>query len=130
MKKIETIGKQKEPKLFLDLKTGMIKIFGRSTMTNPYDFYPSVINLLEEYCKYPAKKSLLMIDLTYYNTSSAKYLLKIAEVMSSIQKKENYEIKINWYYEPDDLFIEEDIKLISDIIQFKINAIEHECEFA
>ena len=42
MKKFELKGSQKEPKLVLDLRNGSIKILGRSTMTNPYDFYSSV----------------------------------------------------------------------------------------
>ncbi len=130
MKKIEIVGTNKEPKLVLDLKNGVIKILGRSTMTNPYDFYSSVLCLIEDYSKQPQRKSFLMIDLEYYNTISVKYLLRIVELMSKINQKEGYELKINWYFNSEDIGIEEDIKLISEITQFKINAIVNEYEFA
>ena len=130
MKKFELKGSQKEPKLVLDLRNGSIKILGRSTMVNPHDFYSSVLKLVDDYCKQPLKKSFLMIDLEYYNTLTVKYLLRITELMSKINLKEGYEIKMNWYFEAEDIGIAEDIKLISEIIQFKINAIEHEYEFA
>ena len=130
MKKIEIFGTNREPKLVLDLKNGVIKILGRSTMTNPYDFYSSVLKLIEDYCKQPQKKSFLMIDLEYYNTLSAKYLLRITALMSKINLKDGYQLKINWYFDAEDVGIVEDIKLISEIIQFKINAIEHEYELA
>jgi len=116
--------------LVLDLRNGSIKILGRSTMVNPHDFYSSVLKLVDDYCKQPLKKSFLMIDLEYYNTLSVKYLLRITELISKINLKEGYEIKINWYFDAEEIGIAEDIKLISEIIQFKINAIEHEYEFA
>ena len=126
MKKIELKGNNKAPKMVFDLKSGIIKILGRSTMINPQDYYPSIITLIENYCKDPQQKTFLIIDLDYYNTLSAKYLLKIVELMSKIKKQDGCEVKINWYYDSDDLGLKEEINLFSEIIQFRINAVEYE----
>lgn len=122
----ENTGFYKNPKLVFDLNDGIIKILGRSTMVHPQEFYPSVINLIEEYCKNPNYKTRLIIDLEYYNTLSSRFLLKIVELISRIELKRNHEVKIDWHYDPDDKGMAEDIKLFSRIIHFRINAIAYE----
>lgn len=116
----------KNPKLVFDLNNGIIKILGRSTMPYPQEFYPSVINLIEEYCKNPNHETRLVIDLEYYNTLSARFLLRIVELISRIDLKRNHSVAIEWNYDPEDKGIEDDIRLFSKIIQFRINAIAYE----
>jgi len=128
MKKIEIAGTYNSPKVAIDPSTGIIKICGRSTMINPQEFYPYVVDYIENYCKQPYKNSLLIIDLEHYNSLSSKYLLMIIELISKIECKNEYKVKINWYFDPDDLGIKENIKLFSNVIQFKINALEHQYE--
>jgi len=125
-KKIEFKGSNKSPKMVFDLQSGIIKILGRSTMVNPQYFYPSVISLIKEYCADPEKKTLLIIDLEYFNTLSARYILKITKLLARINLKEGYEAKINWFFDPEDLGLKEEINLFNEIIQHKINAIEYE----
>lgn len=116
----------KNPKLVLDLNNGIIKILGRSTMHHPQEFYPSVINLIEEYYENPSKDTRLIIDLEYYNSLSSRYLLKIVEIISKIDWKRDHTVKISWHYDPDDIEIAEDIKLFSKVIHFRIYAIAYE----
>lgn len=120
---------EKTPKLTLDLNNGIIKIIGRSTMLQPQEFYPSVINLIEEYCSNPHKNTRLIIDLEYYNSLSSKFLLRIVELISRLNLKRNHTVKISWHYPPDDISIAEDIKIFSKIIQFRITAIAYELAY-
>ncbi len=120
------ISAAKTPKLVFDLNNGIIKILGRSTMTHPQEFYPSVVHLIEEYCANPHQHTRLIIDLEYYNSLSKRFLLKIVELISHIDLKRNHTVKISWHYDPDDVGIAEDIKTFSKIIQFRINAIAYE----
>lgn len=113
----------KNPKLIFDLNKGIIKILGQSTMKHPQEFYPSVINLVEEYCKNPHQTTKLVIDLKHYNSLSLRFLLKIIELISQIKYQKGKEVKIEWHYDPDDKGIADDIKLFSKIVQFKIEAI-------
>ncbi len=112
----------KNPKLIFNLNKGIIKILGQSTMTEPQDFYPSVINLVEEYCKNPHQTTKLIIDLKCYNSLSSRFLLKIIELISHIKYQKGREVKIEWHFDPDDKGIADDIKLFSKIVQFKIEA--------
>lgn len=120
------INDNKNPKFIFDLNSGIIKILGRSTMSHPHNYYPSVIKLIEEYAQNPEEETLLVIDLEYYNSLSARYLLRIVELVSRIEIKKNHRVKITWHFDPDDRGIENDIKLFSKIIQFKINAVAYE----
>ncbi|MCO6501253.1 MAG: SiaC family regulatory phosphoprotein [Vicingus serpentipes] len=128
MKKIEIAGTYSSPKIVIDSSTGIIKICGRSTMIKPQEFYPYVIEYIENYCNQPHTKSLLIIDLEHFNSLSSRYLLMIIELISKIEYKKGHHVKINWYFESDDIGIKENIKLFSKVIQFKINAIEHQYE--
>lgn len=119
-------GNNKNPDLIFDLNNGIIKISGRSTMIHPQNFYPSVINLIEEYVKNPNTETILEIDLEYYNSLTKRFLLRIVELISRIELKRNHVATINWHYDPDDEGIAYDIKLFSQIIEFRINAITYE----
>lgn len=130
MKKIEIKGSNKTPRLVIDSSSGIIKILGRSTMINPHSFYPNFIELINNYCENPYKNTYLIIDLEHYNSLSLRYLLNVIDLISKIDIKNGYNVNINWYYDSDDKGIEEDIEVISNIIQFKINALEYEYELA
>ena len=116
----------KNPDLIFDLNNGVIKISGRSTMFHPQEFYPSVINLIEEYVKNPNVETTLEIDLEYYNSLTKRFLLRIVELISRIELKRNHVVTINWHFDPDDEDIAYDIKLFSNIIEYRINAIANE----
>jgi len=126
MKLLETKGSYQTPKMVFDLSNGIIKIIGRSTLLNPQDYYSDAIKLIENYCKTPNKNTILIIDLEHYNTLTARYLLKIITLVSKLRYMPNCEIKINWYYDFDNLGFKDNISLYSEIISFKINAIEHQ----
>lgn len=126
MKRIEIRGTLNTPKIILDPRNGSIKMLGRSTMTCPQEFYPSIIKMLEEYCKAPAEKTQLIIDLQYYNTLSARYLLSILKMVTRIRHNEGFDAKIFWFYDDTDSEIKDDIKLFSESIGYKIHAIEYE----
>ncbi len=95
-------------------------------MLNPQEFYPSVIHLIEEYCENPHQHTKLVIDLGYYNSMSSRFLLRIVELISRLDLKRNHTVKINWFYDPEDLGIAEDIRLFSKIIHYRINAVAYE----
>jgi len=130
MSKIEIKGTDKTPKFVFEPLRGSIKILGRSTMMFPQEHYPTIVKVLEEYAQDPVENTHLFIDLEYYNTLSAKYLLSILKIISRINQIPNKEAKIIWYFEEEDFTIRDDIKLFSKLINHKIHAIEYEMAYA
>jgi hypothetical protein len=53
---------------------------------------------IEQYARDAKPKTIINIQLEYFNTSSSKCLLDLFKKLEAI----NNEIVINWYYEEDD----------------------------
>jgi hypothetical protein len=80
---------------------GVLEIKGRSIPENSIEFYKPLVDWLENYAREPQKKTLVNIQLEYFNTSSSKCILDVFKKLEAIHKSK-HEIVINWYYEEDD----------------------------
>lgn len=80
---------------------GIIEIKGRSIPENSIEFYKPLVDWLDEYARNPLAKTLVNVQLEYFNTSSSKCILDVFKKLETIHKS-NHEVTINWYYEEDD----------------------------
>jgi len=94
-------GTPKTPTVRFDADEGVIEIKGRSIPENSVEFYEPLVNWLEEYKKNPKAKTVVNIQLEYFNTSSSKCILDVFKKLEAIHKAK-HEVEINWYYEEDD----------------------------
>jgi len=78
------------------LTTGILKIEGRSIPENPIEFYKEVFNWLYEYQNSNPKKTVLHIDLEYFNSSSGIILLKILKTLELISQP-GFEVQVHWH---------------------------------
>jgi hypothetical protein len=56
---------------------------------------------IEDYIKTPNEKTVFIVKLEYFNTSSSKCILDVFKKLEAIHKAKN-EVEVNWYYEEDD----------------------------
>ena len=101
MELINIEGTPKTPTVNMNPETGVVGIKGRSIPENSIEFYKPIVDWLEEYGKTPQPKTVLNVQLEYFNTSSSKCILDVFKKFEVI-KKDNNEVIINWYYEEDD----------------------------
>lgn len=94
-------GTPKTPSVKFNADQGIIEIKGRSIPENSIEFYKPLVDWLEEYKKSPLEKTVVNIQLEYFNTSSSKCILDVFKKLETIHKAKN-EVEINWYYEEDD----------------------------
>ncbi|NJK86137.1 MAG: DUF1987 domain-containing protein [Bacteroidales bacterium] len=80
---------------------GVIEIKGRSIPENSIEFYKPLIDWLDEYAKAPLEKTIVNVQLEYFNTSSSKCILDVFKKLETIHKS-NHDVMINWFYEEDD----------------------------
>ncbi len=96
------------PDIHFDAETGICHISGESYLENPREFYSPLIDWLNEYLS--DKGSLeLDIKLTYFNTSSSRFLFKIITTLKNAVDKGAH-VTVKWHYYDDDEEMLEEIE--------------------
>lgn len=103
--------------------SGELLLKGRSIPENSIEFYKPILDWIENYGGTPKDKTIVNVQLEYFNTSSSKCIL---DVFKKLETLSDTAIDINWYYEEDDedmLEAGEDYQAIIDI-PFKMIEVE------
>lgn len=88
------------PIVYFNYQTGILEISGESYMEETYNFYEPVILWIREFVA-EGKPVIFNIKLTYFNTSSSRFILEIIDILKDYKDK-NGNVQINWYYKKDD----------------------------
>ncbi len=94
----------KTPGINFDVQTGELLLEGISIPENTIEFYAPVMNWLNSYKDQAQSKTTLVLKLEYFNTSTSVILLNIFKVFSQIEASE---LKVKWFFEEDDIEMEE-----------------------
>ena len=113
---------RKTPNVLLD-PSGRIKIGGRSIPEDASKFYDNILNWVLDYCHTPSDSTVVDIELEYFNSGSAKFVMQILRELSELLA-EGRGLKVNWYYEEGDDDILERGEYYSSILDLEINFIE------
>ena len=112
------------PVINFNAQSGVLDISGESYMEETYKFYEPVFAWLNEFSQLKSDV-VLNVRLTYFNTSSSRFILDILEFLKNM-KKSGRSVIINWFYKKSDQ------DMLSEIIEFEdesgisINKIEIE----
>lgn len=90
------------PSLIFNENKGTIKIYGKSLVMVKENFYLPLFKKLDEYLSFP-RDIELTIDLEFFNTLSAKYLLELFYLIEEKQIKNNKDFIVKWMYEDEDI---------------------------
>jgi len=113
---------KKTPNVLLD-PSGRIRIGGRSIPEDASKFYDNILNWVLDYCHTPSDSTIVDIELEYFNSGSAKFVMQILRELSELLT-EGKDLKVNWYYEEGDDDILERGEYYSSILDLEINFIE------
>ncbi|NEN24332.1 DUF1987 domain-containing protein [Cryomorpha ignava] len=117
MENLKIEGTTKTPTVSFDSETAIMTIKGRSIPENSIDFYKPIVDWLDAYATIPGEKTVLNMQLEYFNTSSSKCILDVFKKLENI-KKSGKDVQVHWHYEEDDedmLEAGEDYDAIIDI---------------
>lgn len=105
------------PAVTLNAAEGKFAFVGKSYPENVNEFYTVVLEYLRSYAMDPKEKTLLEFNWLYYNTATAKIIVKIIMELKKVRTKgKSFEIK--WFCKPnDELILEkgEELKGLLDI---------------
>ena len=94
-------GTSKTPTVRFDAGTGHLELRGRSIPENSIDFYKPLTDWLDAYARTPRPRTVLHVQLEYFNTSSSKCILDLFKRLEGLRAMGN-EVEVLWHYEPDD----------------------------
>ena len=121
MKSLKVERTKQTPEINFDAKKGILQISGRSIPENTFEFYDPLLTWINGYILEPNEKTIIKIQLEYFNTSSSKYILEILKKLKKLHI-DNKNVQDEWYYEEDDEEMMETGEDYKDLIQipFKI----------
>ncbi len=96
---------QLTPSILLDKDKGLVEIKGDSLPENTAEFYKPLMSELEDYFNSPQDKTIINLEITYFNSSSSKLFFDFFDLLENASKK--YDIEINWIYDEDNESMEE-----------------------
>ena len=102
---------------------GRIDIRGRSIHEDPSKFFDPLCEWIENYCQNPAGTTNVNIELEYFNSGSARYILKILRRLGLLLDDDK-KLIINWHYEEGDDDILERGEYYASILKTTFNFIE------
>ena len=76
----------KTPTVLLDPENGILELAGRSIPENTESLYKPLLEWVEEYVQNPQPTTTVNIKFEYFNSSSAKYLIRFLEYVTAIKK--------------------------------------------
>jgi hypothetical protein len=88
-------------------QSGVCEISGESFMEETGSFYQPLVEWVKEYGR-NHDKIVFIFSLTYYNTSTSKWLLAILKELREIENNGG-SVTVTWYYTPDDVDMNDDI---------------------
>ena len=102
MDKYSIEGTKNTPTIKFDLEKGELNISGRSIPENSIEFYNPLFSAIDTYITKPKNKTILNIQLEYYNSSSSACLLSVFKKLEKFTKTADSPVTVNWLYEEND----------------------------
>jgi hypothetical protein len=89
------------PSVNFNVETGICEISGESYMEETFKFYSPLLDWIKHFLKESGKPLILNFKLTYFNTNSSRLILDILEIAKK-NKETGKKILVNWFYDPGD----------------------------
>ncbi|GAB6091521.1 DUF1987 domain-containing protein [Spirochaeta dissipatitropha] len=88
------------PEAVLDPDQGTALLKGHSFPENTFSFYKPIIDWISSFLKDYELPFVLRCELLYFNTSTAKLLFNLFELLEK-SKISGRDVKIQWFYHPE-----------------------------
>lgn len=110
------------PNISFNHENGVFEISGRSIPEDAIKFYGPIFRWLDEYSKSPAQSTNFSFKMGYFNTTTSKIILGIAQKLEKISKS-GHEVHLKWYYMEDDEEMEEYGEVLSELLKLDVQMI-------
>lgn len=122
MKQLVIEATKTSPEIVLKA-SGTLRFKGRSIHENTQDFFDSVIKWIDEYINDPADTTFVDIQLEYFNSATAKYIVIMLQRLKEVRLKDK-KYYVNWFYEEGDEDILERGEYFASVLDMDFNFVE------
>ena len=104
---------------------GLLEITGCSIHENADRFFRPLLEKVEVYARQPARHTLVRLTLTYFNSSSAKYVLDLLKILDEIHASGLGKVSLEWCYEEGDLDMQEAGEDYKGLLDMPVRLVEN-----
>jgi hypothetical protein len=101
MESLMVNGTPHTPEINFNKLSGVMHIKGRSIPDQPDEFWIPVLNWFESYLLQPTERTVVVIDLEYFNISSSKRILFLLYKLNELVE-EGKDAVVEWHYREAD----------------------------
>ena len=106
MEKLQIEATERTPGIKFDYQNHTFEIIGEAYPENSDEFFRPIMDSLQEYvCKGSSELVTFVFKLIYFNSSSARVLMKLFELLDEMA--ETRKVEIEWHYHEEDDTMEE-----------------------
>ncbi|MBK8497458.1 MAG: DUF1987 domain-containing protein [Flavobacteriales bacterium] len=117
-------GTAKTPAINFDPQAGTLWLGGCSIPENADRFFTPLLDLIETYSAAPAPRTTVRVELTYFNSSSAKYLLDLFKRLEDMHSSGASRVLLEWCHAPGDMDMVEAGNDYRSLLEFPVKLVE------
>ena len=117
-------GTAKTPAFTFDPAAGTLHLSGCSIPENADKFFTPLFDLVDGYAAAPAARTTVRVALTYFNSSSAKYLLDIFKRLEDAHVSGHTRVTLEWCHVHGDLDMAEAGQDYRSLLEFPVKVLE------
>ena len=101
LEKLKIAATDTSPEVNFD-PSGKLELRGRSLMEDVISFYTPLLNWIEEYLENPKQNTIIILELEYFNSASARMIVKLLMKFEDLAENEDNSVKVIWRYKDND----------------------------
>lgn len=105
-------------------QTGLCEVSGESFLEETSKFYNPLMDWIKDYIYQKKKPITFNFKLSYFNTSTSKWILNILNVLKKYEENGG-DVVVNWYIHEDDTDMRDDIEDYIIDTGIKINLLSY-----
>lgn len=116
----------KTPAVEIDIDQGSLLISGCSIPENADRFFSPIQDMVERYALAPRPRTTIRIALSYFNSSTSKYLLDLLKRLEDVHATGRSQVSMEWHYPYGDLDMKEAGEDYRSLVEFPVKLKELE----
>jgi len=117
---LDLVATDKTPAVRIVRSQGLVELTGCSIPENADRFYSPIQDRVEQYALAPQPRTIIRINLSYFNSSTSKYLLDLLKRLEDLHATNRSQVVMEWCYQTGDLDMKEAGEDYRSLVEFPV----------